>query len=122
MEYISYRLAWYKQTVERNKNMSELTNEQYVASLELYEKLVATNVDVDRKGKDGKVSIRLSKGERETFLSKNKTELSVQYGSVMKEYVVVPDYLLKNTSELKTYFDISYAYIGTLKSKPTKKK
>ena len=117
--------------------MSELTNEQYVASLELYEKLVATNVDVDRKGKtmpytslngymfsflakDGKVSIRLPKGERETFLSKYK--LSVQYGSVMKEYVVVPDYLLKNTSELKTYFDISYAYIGTLKSKPTKKK
>ena len=119
--------------------MSELTNEQYVASLELYEKLVATNVDVDRKGKtmpytslngymfsflakDGKVSIRLPKGERETFLSKYKTELSVQYGSVMKEYVVIPDYLLKNTSELKTYFDISYAYIGTLKSKPAKKK
>ena len=40
----------------------------------------------------------------------------------MKEYVVVPGDLLKRTQELKTYFDISYKYVSSLKPKPTKKK
>jgi TfoX/Sxy family transcriptional regulator of competence genes len=39
----------------------------------------------------------------------------------MKEYVTVPDSLLKNTKELRKYLETSYAYIGTLKPKPTKK-
>lgn len=40
----------------------------------------------------------------------------------MKEYVVVPDQLLKKTKELKTYFDLSVAYVGSLKPKPTTKR
>jgi hypothetical protein len=40
----------------------------------------------------------------------------------MKEYVTVPDSLLKNTKALQPYFKMSYEYIGTLKPKPTKKK
>jgi TfoX/Sxy family transcriptional regulator of competence genes len=40
----------------------------------------------------------------------------------MKEYVSVPDELLENTEELKQYLDLSYAYVRTLKPKPTKKK
>ena len=43
-------------------------------------------------------------------------------GSVMNEYVAVPDSLLENTKELKKYLDLSYAYAKTLKPKPTKKK
>jgi hypothetical protein len=39
---------------------------------------------------------------------------------VLKEYVVVPDTLLKKPKELKKYFDISYDYVKTLKAKPTK--
>jgi hypothetical protein len=35
---------------------------------------------------------------------------------------MVPDRLLQKTQELKMYFDLSYAYVGTLKPKPTKKK
>ncbi len=50
------------------------------------------------------------------------TELCVQYGSLMKEYVVVPDALLRDTKKLKEYFEISYAYVGSLKPKPTKKR
>ena len=37
----------------------------------------------------------------------------------MKEYAEVPAALLKRTEELTTFFDISYAYVATLKPKPT---
>jgi len=106
--------------------------------VQLYEKLVATNPKVERKGaafpytslnghmfslltRDGTLTLRLPEGERETFLKKYESKLSVQYGTVMKEYVEVPDALLKKTRELKKYFDLSYAYVSSLKPKPTKK-
>jgi TfoX/Sxy family transcriptional regulator of competence genes len=41
---------------------------------------------------------------------------------VLKEYVTVPDDLLKKTKELKRWFEESYAYAQTLKPKATKKK
>ena len=108
-------------------------------SLTLYEKLVATNPSVERKGKampytsrnghmfsflakDGRVSLRLPEKEREAFLQKHKTKLSEQHGRVMKEYVLVPHALLKKTTSLRKDFEISYEYIGTLKPKPTKRK
>jgi len=40
----------------------------------------------------------------------------------MKEYVEVPDALLRKTPELRKYFDQSYAYVGSLKPKPTTNK
>src|SRR6266403_3525856 len=106
-------------------------------TVQLYEKLVATNPKVERKGaafpytslnghmfsiltKTGTLALRLPAAEREAFLKKYKTKLSVQFGTVMKEYVEVPDSLLKDTRELKKYFDLSYAYVGSLKPKPTK--
>jgi hypothetical protein len=110
----------------------------YAASLELYDKLVATDPKVDRKGdtvpftshnghmfsylgKTGELALRLPEGEREIFLKKYKTTLCELYGVVQKEYVLVPESLLKKTEELKPYFDASYAYVSTLKPKPTKK-
>lgn len=107
--------------------------------LELYEKLVATNPEVDRKGatvpytslnghmfsyltKAGRLALRLPEKEREEFLKKYKTKLVDAYGVVQKEYVEVPDALLKKTQELKKYFDVSFAYVGSLKPKPTTKK
>ena len=68
------------------------------------------------------MALRLPAEDRERFLEKFETELCVQHGSVMKEYVVVPEALLMKTQELKEYFDISYEYVGSLKQKPTKKK
>ena len=40
----------------------------------------------------------------------------------MREYVDVPEALLEKTTKLKKYFDISYAYVSSLKPKPTKRK
>ena len=107
--------------------------------LALYDKLLATNPDVKRKGaasaytsvnghmfsfvtETGVLALRLPTNEREAFLKKYKTQLSVQYGTVMKEYAEVPAALLKKTRELKPFFDISYTYVGSLKPKPTIRK
>lgn len=109
------------------------------AALQLYDQLVATNPRVERKGatlpytslnaqmfsvltRDGQLALRLPAGERAAFLTRYKTTLCEQYGSVMPEYVVVPDALLSKTRELKRFFDVSYAYVGTLAPKPTTRK
>jgi hypothetical protein len=103
----------------------------------LYDKLLATNPKIERKSAanpytslnghlftcrnpSGTLALRLP--EREEFLKKYKATLFEAYGAVMKEYVTVPDSLLKNTKELREYLELSYAYIETLKPKPTKKK
>jgi len=105
----------------------------------LYNKLVATQPDAQRKGdtvpytsmngnmysylsKEGALALRLPEEEREKFLKKYKTTLMSAYGIVQKEYVTVPDALLKKTAELKPYFKMSHEYAGTLKAKPTTKK
>jgi len=107
--------------------------------LALYEKLVATNPKVERKGdtvpytslnghmfsylsKQGRLQLRLPEAEREAFLKKYKTKLTEAYGKVQPEYVEVPDALLASTRELKKYFDCSYEYVSSLKPKPTKGK
>ena len=65
------------------------------------------------------VALKLPKEEIEVFLKKYKTTLVTSYGIVQKDYVAVPDSLLKKTDELKEYFDISYEYTASLKPKPT---
>ena len=72
--------------------------------------------------KTGTLALRLPTKERDAFLKKYKTQLCEQYGTVMEAYVEVPDALLKKTLELKKYFDLSYAYVGSLKPKPTTRK
>jgi hypothetical protein len=102
----------------------------------LYEKLVATNPGVKRKGaafpytavngnmfsivgKDGVVCLRLPDKAREAFVARYKTKPVVMYGAVMKEYVAVPDALLANTMQLARYFAASFAYAESLKAKST---
>ena len=119
--------------------MAKADMETYAANLRLYEKLVATNPSVQRKGatmpytsvnghmfslftREAWLALRLPTDEREAFLKKYKTKLCEQYGTVMPEYVQVPDALLNKTQELRKYFDLSYAYVSSLKPKPTKKK
>ncbi len=67
------------------------------------------------------LAIRLPEDKRAEFLKKHKTTLFEAYGAVMKEYIAVPDALLKNTKELQKYLECSYEYAKTLKPKPTKK-
>lgn len=104
----------------------------------LYDKLIATNPKIERKGAanpytslngnmftllhSGSLAIRLPEDKRGEFLKKYKTTLYEAYGTVMPEYVTVPDTLLTNTKELRKYLELSYEYVKTLKSKPTKKK
>jgi TfoX/Sxy family transcriptional regulator of competence genes len=119
--------------------MAKAAAEKYAENLAWYEKLVATNPKVARKGatmpytslnghmfslltKEGWLALRLPSDVREAFLKKYKTKLCVQYGTVMKEYVEVPDALLKKTHELRKFFDLSYAYVGSLKPKATTRK
>lgn len=110
------------------------------AKVELYDKLIATHSEIERKGANnpytsmngnmftllnppkGELAIRLPEAERDKFIRKYKTKIFEAYGAVMKEYVAVPDGLLANTKELAKYLDLSYEYAKTLKPKPTKKK
>jgi len=109
------------------------------AALAYYEKLVATNPAVERKGdtvpytslnghmfsalhKDNTVALRLPEKMRVTFRKKYRTSLASQYGVVQPEYVVVPDALLPKTSELAPYFAASYEYVAGMKPKATAKK
>jgi TfoX/Sxy family transcriptional regulator of competence genes len=108
--------------------------------IESYEELLATVPGIERKGADnpytsvngnmfslllspaGRLALRLPEDKRGQFLRKYKTTLFEAYGTVMKEYVAVPEALLHNTKELRKYLVSSYAYAKTLKPKPTKKK
>lgn len=106
--------------------------------VELYDRLIATIPAIGRKGaanpytslnghmftlhQSSTLAIRLPEGKREEFLKRYKTRLFEAYGTVMKEYVTVPDSLLQNTKELQKYLELSYEYAKTLKPKPTKKK
>ncbi len=67
------------------------------------------------------MALRLPSEELGSFLEKYKTELCVQHGVVMKEYTAVPDDLLMDTKELKSYFANSYKYVSSLKPKPSAK-
>ena len=109
------------------------------AKVEIYEKLVAALPGVERKGdanpytsvngnmftllhQSQTLAIRLPEETRQEFLKKYNTSLFEAYGAVMKEYVRVPDDLLKNAKVLKKYMQASHAYARTLKAKPTTKK
>jgi hypothetical protein len=106
--------------------------------IELYNQLIATNPKIERKGAThpytslnghmftllnppGALAIRLPEAEREKFMKKYKTTLFEAYGAVMAEFVAVPDALLPKTKELAKYLDLSFAYVKTLKPKPSKK-
>ena len=105
----------------------------------MYEALLATIPGLERKGdanpytslngnmftllhQSSRLAIRLPEDKRQEFLKKHKTKLFEAYGTVMAEYVAVPDALLTDTRELKKYLLHSYEYARTLKPKPTKKK
>jgi hypothetical protein len=115
---------------------SKISREEKV---KLFAKLVATQPKAELKGdtipytslnghmysmltKADEVAIKLPEEERVKFITKYKTKLLEQFGIVQKEYVLVPDALLKKTVELKPYFSLSYNYVSGMKPKPTSKK
>jgi hypothetical protein len=105
----------------------------------LYEALIATLPGVERKGAKlpytslngnmfsilsarGVMGLRLAKGDREAFLTDHGAALYADYGTVMPEYVAVPDELLADTERMAPYVAASLAYAQTLRPKPTTKK
>src|SRR5690348_16487989 len=99
-------------------------------NIDAYNKLVATNKKIERKGdtvpytshnghmfsyleKDGSMGLRLPPQELDKFLQKYKTTLFKSYGIIKKDFATVPDQLLKNTKELKPWFDISWEFVQT---------
>jgi predicted DNA-binding protein (MmcQ/YjbR family) len=103
-------------------------------TLELYEKLIATRPEIERKGdvhpytsvnghmftyldQSGILGIRLAHEEVDPFLKKYNTALFETYGVVKKDWVTVPDSLLRKARELQKYLDRSYEFTKTLKPK-----
>jgi hypothetical protein len=103
-------------------------------TLELYEKLIATRPEIERKGdvhpytsvnghmftyldQSGVLGIRLAHEDVDPFLKKYKTTLFETYGVVKKDWVAVPASLLLKTRELQKYLDRSYEFTKTLKPK-----
>lgn len=104
-----------------------------------YERLIQSHPDAVRKGdtipytslnghmysyfsKDDFLALRLPARERAEFMEKYKVGLVQQYGIIQKEYVHVPENVLKNTLELKVYFEVAFNYVSSLKPKPPSKK
>jgi hypothetical protein len=100
----------------------------------LYDKLVQTQPDVERKGKSmpftscnghmfsflsptGVLFLRLPEKEKEAFIKKYKSSAARQHGKILMEYVEVPEKLMKDFAEVKKYFSISYEYVRMLKPK-----
>ena len=105
--------------------------------LDLYDQVIATQPDVQRKGakmqytsvnghmfsfltQEGHLALRLPAPERDAFLVRYGTGLCEQYGKVMKEYVEVPGALLERPTGLGAYFRLSYDYVSSLKPKTTR--
>ena len=121
------------------KKMSKKKHNIPLDLLAHYEKLIHTVPEIEIKGastrytslngnmfsfisKDGDIGLRLSEADRATFIEKFETELQVQHGRVMKEYVAVPESFFKNSKAIKKWMTQSYEYAKSLKPKPTKKK
>jgi len=104
-----------------------------VETLELYRKLVSASGETELKGdsvpytslnghmfsyiNDGVVVLRLSAEDKAAYEQKYKTGPVISYGVIKKDFVPVPEPLLKKTKELKPYFEKSLTYVKTLKPK-----
>ncbi len=106
--------------------------------LELYDRLIDSNPDFERKGKtmpftsangymfsqqnkDGEIGIRLPKEVGQKFMEEHQTTAFKAYGAVMKEYVLVPEEMFDDLALLSTYLNESYRYVMSLKPKASKK-
>jgi hypothetical protein len=109
-----------------------------VERIERYDRLIATLPGVARKGatmpytsvngnmfsfltETGTLALRLGPADREAFIERHVTKLHEAHGTVMKEYVTVPDGLLADTEALGPSFRASHEYAAALKPKATRR-
>jgi hypothetical protein len=105
--------------------------------LVLYAKLIDSLPGIERKGatmpytffngntfsfldKNGFLCLRLPEKERADFLKKYKANLCETHGSILKEYVLMPEKIFKQRGIMERYFIISIEYVKSLKPKPSK--
>jgi hypothetical protein len=104
-----------------------------------YDRAIATLPDVGRKGATvpytslnghmfsfltptGSLVMRLPAGQREAFLERYDTRLHEASGTVLKDWVAVPNALLADTTALTPHLRASYDYVAGQKPKPTRRK
>lgn len=107
--------------------------------VELYDKLIAKLPDQKRKGaasaytslnghmfsfvdKTGEFAFRYSDKRKKELIEELGGKESIQYNSVMRGYVVLPESIMDDFDKLTELFKESYGYISSLEPKPTKKK
>ena len=106
--------------------------------LKLYDKLVENNSNFERKGKTmpytsvngymfsqlnkaGEIGIRLPKEQAKQFVKDYNSGPFLSYGAVMREYVLIPEHILKDTDLVSKLLYDSYNYTKSLPPKPHKK-
>ncbi|MFT5511725.1 MAG: hypothetical protein ACI8SE_000118 [Bacteroidia bacterium] len=103
-------------------------------TIHIYDALVASFPEVERKGKtlpytstntymfsfigkEGNMALRLSSSDIEEMINQHDAGLMTQHGRIMKDFIPVPDDVLKNTELLELYFKKSLEQKNSLKPK-----
>ena len=104
-----------------------------------YDRLIAAAPGVERKGatlpytsvnghmfsflsESGSLALRLSPADRQDFIERYGAGLHEAHGTVMMEYVTVPNELFDDSERLEPWFRSSYAFVSALKPKATTRK
>jgi len=107
--------------------------------IELYDKLIETLPDQKRKGaaaaytslnghmfsfvdKTGEFAFRYPEKRKKELIEELGGKESIQYNSVMRGYVVLPENIMNDFDKLAGLLKESFEFIRSLKPKPTKKK
>lgn len=109
------------------------------AKIELYDRVIATVPGQVRKGaasaytslnghmfsfvdEKGEFAFRYSEARKKDLMAEIGGRESIQYNSVMRGYVVLPDDMMDDLDKLSALFAESHKYISSLEPKPTAKK
>jgi hypothetical protein len=115
--------------------MAKTTNTIPPEAVQRFDKLVSSVSGLERKGatmpytsmnghmfafldKKGALALRLDEPERESFMKKYKASLCEAHGTVLKEYVAVPEKVFSKTAALVPWFKAAHDYVRSLKPKP----
>lgn len=110
----------------------------YEKKRKLYDRLVALQPHIQRKGKTmpytsanghmfsllnkaGEIGIRLSKESGQAFMEKYDSTIFKSHGSVVRGYVLVPDTLLDDLEIVAKYLEEGHQYVLSLPAKSSKK-
>ena len=113
-----------------------MSDTDYQDALERYRKVVAEFPGLKVKGKanpytsmngnmfsfvspEGDFALRFQKADREAFLDRFPDAVVVQYDTVMKDYVGLPDEVVEDGEELRRLFALCVEQARALKPKAT---